>query len=486
MNIGELKLQNFFNSQTQLNTNWLGSEKTKSSFDDVLKNKTAKSSDVETQSKYKGLTNRTMDHYATRDVKNERNDFNQVKELGELKQSIREGIAQKKMIKEVDANGSLQSLTKKVKDLAKLEESIESLEKEIKAELGLPEETDALEMMASLLGINVEQLILQLTSDQADMIDSDALMNELSEMLNSEEINVDMVIKELESLVELMPKDKLESFNEVLIEVLETLTEETTQMAVKPLLEQIEAKLPEVIETVVPETVVAEVSEIQTKTESVVTNDLTVKTPEAMNAEIKVEVKEEAPRQEMQSNQEEKPLMNASIKEVGSKVNTTMTYEEQVNLMKSENSLITSAKVEPQGVVARSVMSQVIQGAKMSINLADQGSEIMIKLNPKNLGNVALKMSFDKGVLLAEIQVENQTVKGIVESNLENLRNALKNEGYNIGELDVSVNKENTGQGEQTFNQNTKNQAKHETFEEIEDRLLQANLVNDTEVNYLA
>lgn len=491
MNLRELNLQgSFFNSQLQLNNDWFVSkDKTSSNFDTILKDKSVKSSDVEPKREYKGLTNRTMNQKVSKDLKKERTHFDQRRDLSELKESIREGIAQRKLKKETGNNGKFEQLEHKLEQLNKLKEKIENLEEAIRDEIGLPDDTEVLDLMASLMGINVEELILQLTTDQYEMVPVEILGEQLTELLTSEEVNLEVLVDQMETIVEKMPAEKLEVFQDVLQDVVEQIDLPEVKEALQPLMEAIDFKLTEAVET--PEIVVEEVA-VQAETVKPVETQIStvdateVKTPETTEMpQQPVEAKEEAPKQEMQMNQQSKPIMNELVKQAP-KEEVKVNFGEQVNLMKSENSLITSAKIQPKGVVARSVMNQVIQGTKMSINMSDQGQEILIKLNPKNLGNVALKMAFDKGVLLAEIQVENQTVKGVIESNLEDLRNALRDEGYSIGNLDVSVNKENTGQEERNFGQQVKKQAKVESFEEVEEKLLQENLVNDKEVNYLA
>ncbi len=65
------------------------------------------------------------------------------------------------------------------------------------------------------------------------------------------------------------------------------------------------------------------------------------------------------------------------------------------------------------------------------------------------MGNVELKVSIEKGVLLAEFNVESQIVKEALESNLADLRNALSDKGFSIHDLNVSVNQEQTNQQQQ-------------------------------------
>lgn len=92
-----------------------------------------------------------------------------------------------------------------------------------------------------------------------------------------------------------------------------------------------------------------------------------------------------------------------------------------------------------------SIYNQIIESAKLS--LTDETSEMYLKLKPDNLGNLSMKIVIERGMLVAKFDVESQTVKQAIESNLEDLRNTLSDKGFAVQEFNVSVNqnsKENT------------------------------------------
>ncbi|WP_432400565.1 flagellar hook-length control protein FliK [Wukongibacter sp. M2B1] len=86
------------------------------------------------------------------------------------------------------------------------------------------------------------------------------------------------------------------------------------------------------------------------------------------------------------------------------------------------------------------IFNQIIEGAK--INISEDVSEMLIKMKPDNLGKLSMKIVVDRGMLVARFEVESQIVKETIESNLEDLRNALKDKGFEIQQFDVSVNKD--------------------------------------------
>lgn len=76
-------------------------------------------------------------------------------------------------------------------------------------------------------------------------------------------------------------------------------------------------------------------------------------------------------------------------------------------------------------------------------------SEMKVLLDPKSLGKVELKLTIEKGNVLAEFEVQSTMVKQAIESNLADLRNALGDKGYSLEGLDVSVNQENQEDSDQ-------------------------------------
>lgn len=86
------------------------------------------------------------------------------------------------------------------------------------------------------------------------------------------------------------------------------------------------------------------------------------------------------------------------------------------------------------------IFNQILESAK--INISEEVSEMFIKLRPDNLGKLSMRIIIDRGMMVAKFDVESQMVKETIESNLEDLKNALKDKGFEIQQFDVSVNKD--------------------------------------------
>ncbi len=106
--------------------------------------------------------------------------------------------------------------------------------------------------------------------------------------------------------------------------------------------------------------------------------------------------------------------------------------------MKQGNSIIT-ATVQQTPQLKQEIFTQIMDAIKGQIKLSDHGTSLLVKLQPEQLGNVELKLNIHKGIVLAEIKVENEIVKAAIESNLDNLKQSLSNKGYSVDQINVNV-----------------------------------------------
>jgi len=78
-----------------------------------------------------------------------------------------------------------------------------------------------------------------------------------------------------------------------------------------------------------------------------------------------------------------------------------------------------------------------------NIVVRDGGNgEIRLVLKPKSLGNVRIKLNILDNRIEGKIFVENNSVRGILNSNISSLRDALREGGFQSAFLEVSVNGE--------------------------------------------
>ena len=95
------------------------------------------------------------------------------------------------------------------------------------------------------------------------------------------------------------------------------------------------------------------------------------------------------------------------------------------------------------------VTNQIIERVKVDIKPGV--SEIRMNLKPESLGEVSLRIASENGVVTAHFVAENQRVKELIESNFNQLQDALSEQGVNITELSVSVSNGNNERHMQEF-----------------------------------
>lgn len=77
--------------------------------------------------------------------------------------------------------------------------------------------------------------------------------------------------------------------------------------------------------------------------------------------------------------------------------------------------------------------------SKVRSDYDNELNEINIKLTPEHLGNLTIKVSLERGILSARALVENVNVKQLLQSNLGELKESLKDQGIEFNSIDVSV-----------------------------------------------
>lgn len=104
----------------------------------------------------------------------------------------------------------------------------------------------------------------------------------------------------------------------------------------------------------------------------------------------------------------------------------------------------------------KSILTQVQDGVKASLKVMQDGSEMVMKLKPESLGEVSVKVTVHKNTVTAEMTVQSQIVKEALEASLYDLKNTLKDKGFDVNDIQVSINlgngyKEQSDSREQRF-----------------------------------
>lgn len=114
-----------------------------------------------------------------------------------------------------------------------------------------------------------------------------------------------------------------------------------------------------------------------------------------------------------------------------------VTVTDNQNLELEEVKQVEIQKTSP--VSSKNVMEQIVDGTKTTLKVNGDTSEMTLKLKPDHLGELSLKVKVHNGVITAEFNVESHTVKQILESNMNLLKDVLAEKGMSIDSLEVSV-----------------------------------------------
>lgn len=124
-------------------------------------------------------------------------------------------------------------------------------------------------------------------------------------------------------------------------------------------------------------------------------------------------------------------------------------------------------------VNAADVIHQLIEAIRVNVNPSTSSMEI--QLNPENLGKINLNVVTRNGMVTATITAQNEAVKGIIESQLVQLKENLNNQGLKVQSVEVAVANhgfnlgENSAGQEQSNNQGTRGRRHFSNFEEPAD-----------------
>ncbi len=86
----------------------------------------------------------------------------------------------------------------------------------------------------------------------------------------------------------------------------------------------------------------------------------------------------------------------------------------------------------------RENLQEVIDRAKVTVRDSRNGTFTM-KLNPQELGNVNVNLIMENGVINGKFLVDNEDAKGMLLSNLNDLKYQLEQSGISVGEFSVNV-----------------------------------------------
>lgn len=111
--------------------------------------------------------------------------------------------------------------------------------------------------------------------------------------------------------------------------------------------------------------------------------------------------------------------------------------------LSSAKSRASSYVSHDRAVPEKAVLHQIT--TKFQLLTGQHGSEVRVQLKPDQLGSIKISIEVVQDTVTTRMQVENEKVKQIIESNMQTLKNALEESGIKVEKFEVTVDQ---GQGE--------------------------------------
>jgi flagellar hook-length control protein FliK len=89
-------------------------------------------------------------------------------------------------------------------------------------------------------------------------------------------------------------------------------------------------------------------------------------------------------------------------------------------------------------VLQERLLPEIVHQAGIVLRDGGEG-EIRLVLKPEHLGSVRIRLQLGESSLEGRIVVDNSNVKELLDAHLEQLKNALRQEGYASANIDVTV-----------------------------------------------
>lgn len=120
--------------------------------------------------------------------------------------------------------------------------------------------------------------------------------------------------------------------------------------------------------------------------------------------------------------------------------NIEVKDETFISMSKDSINFIKDNAVEldkPDTINRKEIIEQIVE--KVKVDLSNTRNEIKVRLKPEVLGEMTMNIEVVKGAVTAKIMVDNQRTKEIIEGNILQLKEGIKDTGLEIKTVEVFV-----------------------------------------------
>lgn len=159
----------------------------------------------------------------------------------------------------------------------------------------------------------------------------------------------------------------------------------------------------------------------------------------SFNGEAGAQIAVAAQKGDVATEQTQKADFSAALSKAGETAGSSATHGAKADTAHATAQTQAAETAKPHA----KIMNQIVE--KASILQFPNSTQTKISLNPKELGNVDIKLTMHESSVTASILVENHGVKQVVEANLAQLKHALQQQGITVDEMQVSVDHQGKG-----------------------------------------
>lgn len=312
-------------------------------------------------------------------------------------------------------------------------------------------------ILAQQLGITIEEvnsILEDMGISAVDLLEGDNLLQFTMQLNGESDISAMLTNENL-----------LTQYNELSEEIQFAVKDVLDEHAVQP------EELPQLIENVKLNSEVEEVAVIADKAENpTVQSDISTVVNEDKNVDMKVQDNVQQNGQEdietevvVNNTKPNEKQSNSEFSQNNENNNMPMGMHAAQQNFAAEIVNNLNEAIRYTSVDVEEIVNQIVEQIKLQVT--EESSSMEMQLYPESYGKLQLHVAVKDGIVTAQMAVENENVKGIIEAQVVQLREQMNNQGIKVEAVEVTI-----ASHEFERNLQQENDAKEQAFEEAQSK----------------
>jgi len=359
--------------------------------------------------------------------------------------------SEEEKVKAETSDTSKEVMPKEVKEEVKPQEEVKSSEKDDSKNTEKKVEDNLEIIMAMLNGAEIEnpqkaeELLKNLKNGAEDLIKTGNVAQKLfgEKLLTLIEGNNENIDNKLKEIVSMMDKNvggaSLEAVMKSILTSNTVKGPDDGELAEKPIVKD---KLEEKLEQILSSKLTKEGIKIPESLKSKVNELNGVKDQKNTTLDVKADLS----KNELQQTKEDKLLKGLLSEDKGTDkkdalINKAANFTAQFNNIKEDNIAVEDTKMV---ISKNNIVQDVVKTVKF-MQMKDL-KQLTVKIAPKELGDVIIKLTMNNGVMKASITATNKEAYNLLNNNLSDINNKMNNTEIKINDFNFNFNS-----GDSTF-----------------------------------